>query len=114
MTIWDGTGSLDPYTGLRIRILIFPSVAFKKPTKYKFFSLYFFAYFFAYYLPTEGNFTVHQHKSWRSHKTVEFKVFLAFFADDGRTRTNNYETRSESGRPKNLRILRIRNTEKEA
>ncbi len=36
--IWDGSGSsLNPYTGLRIRILLFSSVAFKMLTKNKFF-----------------------------------------------------------------------------
>ncbi len=38
VTFWYGFGSADPYTsGLRIRILLFSSVAFKMPTKKRFF-----------------------------------------------------------------------------
>jgi hypothetical protein len=39
----SGSGSLDPYTGLqiRIRILLFSSMAFEMQTKVKFFSKYF-------------------------------------------------------------------------
>jgi hypothetical protein len=40
VTFWDESGSLDPYTGLRIRIwiqiLLFLSVTFEMPTKIKF------------------------------------------------------------------------------
>ncbi len=38
LTFWDGDGSLDPYTGFRIRlrILLFSSVVFKKPKSFFF------------------------------------------------------------------------------
>ncbi len=50
VTIWYGSGSLDPYTGLRIQlriwILLFLAVAFKMPTKMEFLN---FQSFFSYY-----------------------------------------------------------------
>jgi hypothetical protein len=39
MTFWHWSGSLDPYTELRIRILLFLAMSLKMPTKNKFFLL---------------------------------------------------------------------------
>ncbi len=33
VTFWYGSGSLDPYTGLRIQIRLFTAIAFKMPNK---------------------------------------------------------------------------------
>jgi hypothetical protein len=46
VTFWDGSVSADPYSDqwirIRIRMLLFSSLAFKTPTKnYKFLSYYF-------------------------------------------------------------------------
>ncbi len=94
----------------RIRILFFPSVAFKMPTKSKFFTQVFF-----FRITYSSTFTsvFKDSKLLISHKTVEIQVYLIFLLVVGmiqcriRIRTNNYGSRS--GRPKNLRN-RIRNT----
>jgi hypothetical protein len=45
VTFWYGSGSLNPYTGLRIRILLFLAEASKMPTRNHFLKVY-FAYFY--------------------------------------------------------------------
>ncbi len=94
----------------RLRILLFSSVAFKMPTKSKFFPLVFFLL-----ITYSSKFTsvFKDSKLLISHKTVEIQVYLIFLLVVGmiqsriRIRTNNYG--SKSGRPKSLRN-RIRNT----
>jgi hypothetical protein len=90
------SGSLYPYTGLRIRIFL--SVAFEMPTKNKFFCL----------LPVliVGTLTTvfKDNKSFKSHTTVEKSRFsLIFLLVDGRTRirTNNHGSGVESWSQKN-------------
>jgi hypothetical protein len=73
---------------LRIRILLFSSVAFQMPTK-KFFCL----------LLSVGRY--HSHKL-RSHKTVEIKAILLFLLVDGRIRIRTNKDGSGSGRTKNI------------
>ncbi len=82
-----GSGSLDPYTGLRFLLLLFSSVAFKMRTKNYIFFLVFFCF-----LHSVGTRTlvVKDNKSLRTRKTVEIKSFLIFLLVDVRSRTNNY------------------------
>ncbi len=74
---------------IRIRILLFSSVAFKMPTKKLVFFLGFLLMTFWRNCTCTSVFK--DIKSWRSHKTVGIKVFLTFLLDDGRIRirTNN-------------------------
>ncbi len=85
VTFWDGDGSLDPLTGLRIRIwiMLFSSVAFKMITSNKFFYLSLFAYYFLW-----GH--LHQSSKITSHLEVIQQLksrFLNFLLVDGRIRT---------------------------
>jgi hypothetical protein len=86
MTFWCGSGSgsgsadpclwlMDPDADPDPAIL---SLTFKMPTKNKFKK----KVFLPTVLPFEGTFTsfFKEKKSKRSHKTVEFKVFLTIFA----------------------------------
>ncbi len=73
-------------TGLRIRIPLFSSVAFKMPTKNKFFQNFLLITYCRHITSLQNT------KLWKSMMHV-----------DGRIRTNKYG----SGRAKNLRILRI-------
>jgi hypothetical protein len=91
VTFCYGSGSADPWhfatdldlrirsadVRIRIRILFFSSGSFKMSTK-NCFSLH-FHYFFK------------DKKSYRSHKTVEIKVFLLFLLDDGRIRIQEFQ-----------------------
>ncbi len=85
-------------TALRIRIwiLLFKSLADKRPAKKKFLKKNFCLLLF------EGTFTsvIIDNKSKRSHKIVEIRVFLLFYV---------LMEGSRSGRPKNIRI-RIHDT----
>ncbi len=92
---WYGSGSSDPYLW-RPRILLFSSLTFKMPNNLIFFQIFFAFYFLKLHL--------HHSSQIKSHKkSPEISGFLTNFAwwwkdpdPDG------------SGRPKNLRILRIR------
>jgi hypothetical protein len=63
-------------SGIRIRILLFSSLTFKRPTKNNFFTKVFLLLLF------EGTFTsfYKEKNSKRSHKTAGVKVFLTIFA----------------------------------
>ncbi len=83
-------------TGLRIRIRLFSSVAFKMPTINNFFLIFCLL----------GTYLLQVHNITSKYETVEINDLLHFLNVDGRIRTNKYG----SGRAKNLRILRIQNT----
>ncbi len=77
VTFGHGSRFFDPYTGLRILIQYTPSVAFKMPTKNKFFSMFLKAY---YLLVSPFTSVFKDNKSLRSYKPVEIKVFHNFFS----------------------------------
>jgi|688.fasta_scaffold898388_2 hypothetical protein len=78
VTFLYGSGSLDPYLGLRIRILLFfGSTAFKMPTKISFFQSFLLTSFCRYRTLT----SVFKDKMpLRSHKTAEIMVYQKNFA----------------------------------
>ncbi len=83
-TFWDGSGSLNPCTGLRIRILLFRQWLSRWLLKKSFFA----SYYICISLLTE------QVKS----------RFSMFFFVDGRIRIRTNNSASGPWRPKNLRI----------
>jgi hypothetical protein len=78
------SGSLNPYTGLRIRILVFSLVAFKMPSKSNFFD--FFAYYRTYCRYIYSTSVFKENQPIGSHKTVEVKFFIIFLLVNGRIR----------------------------
>jgi hypothetical protein len=88
---------------IRIRILLFSSVADKKLTKKKF--IFFIAYCFLKVHLYQSSYIKTQK---RSHKLVKSRFFLTFLLVDGGIRNRTNSDGSGSGRPKNIRILRIR------
>jgi hypothetical protein len=129
-TFWEGSGSLDPYTGLRIQTLLFSPVGLETPTKNKFFFqvfllsfsrrqqkisffIKFFTKFFVYYLvPYLLRVHLQQSSKIKSMKSQNgwnqrFSLFFCLLWKDRiRIRTNNYG--SGSWGPQNWRNLRIR------
>jgi hypothetical protein len=99
-------GSVHFYTGLRIRILLFSSVASKMPTKNEI--NMFFSIFLCFFCLLHSVGTIYStsffkdNKPLKSHKTVEIKVFLKFYCQLMEF------SGSRSWRLKNVRILRIR------
>ncbi len=75
-----GGGGDDPNTGWRIWILLFSSVAFKKTKKKQFLFCFFASYLLGYCRWLGTYIYISNHKSLRSHKTVEIKVFHNFLA----------------------------------